>query len=288
VYTVANPMPRLFILIWIAAAGAAAEYPVDWTKINRETLEHLQALLRIDTTNPPGNETAAAQYVKTVLERAGIQAVLLGPDQARLNLVARIRGNGSKRPLLIMGHTDVVGVQREKWTVDPFGGILKGGYIYGRGATDDKDNVTAGLMVMLLLKRLDVPLARDVIFVAESGEEGFATEGFRYLVERHWPEIDAEYALAEGGGGQLRDGKPRYITVAATEKVGRGVRLIAHGSSGTAPCRGPTMPSLAWRGPWSGPPPGSRPCGSATSRALTSSAWRPSVPPRRRAATTEF
>lgn len=224
---------RLFILIWISAAtGAAAEYPVDWSKTNRETLDHLQTLLRIDTTNPPGNETAAAQYVKTVLERDAIQAVLLGPDKARLNLVARIRGNGSKRPLLIMGHTDVVGVQREKWTVDPFGGILKGGYIYGRGATDDKDNVTAGLMVMLLLKRLNVPLARDVIFVAESGEEGFAAEGFRYLVEHHWPEIEAEYALAEGGGGQLRDGKPRFITVAATEKVGRGIRLIARGSSG--------------------------------------------------------
>jgi len=210
-----------------AVTGAAAEYPVDWTQTNRETLDHLQALLRIDTANPPGNETAAAKYVKTVLEREGIQAVLLGPDQARLNLVARIRGNESKRPLLIMGHTDVMGVEREKWTVDPLGGIL-----YGRGATDDKDNVTAGLMVMLLLKRLNVPLARDVIFVAESGEEGFAAEGFRYLVERHWSEIEAEYALAEGGGGQLRDGKPRFITVAATEKIGGGVRLVARGSSG--------------------------------------------------------
>jgi len=226
-------MRQLLILICAAGAiGAAAEHSVDWPKANRETLEHFQALLRIDTSNPPGNETAAAEYVKRVLEREGIHAVLLGPDKTRLNLVARIRGNGSKRPLLIMGHTDVVGVQREKWTVDPFGGILKGGYIYGRGVTDDKDNVAAGLMVMLLLRRLDVPLARDVIFVAESGEEGFAAEGFRYLVERHWPDIESEYALAEGGGGQLRNGKPRYMTVAATEKVGRGVRLVARGSSG--------------------------------------------------------
>lgn len=223
---------RRFLILLCASAVAAADYSVDWPKTHRETLEHFQSLLRIDTTNPPGNETPAAQYVQRVLDREGIHAVLLGPDKARMNLVARIRGDGTRRPVLLMGHTDVVGVQREKWTVDPFSGILKGGYIYGRGATDDKDNVTAGLMVMLLLKRLNVQLARDVIFVAESGEEGFSADGFRYLVELHWPEIEAEYALAEGGGGQLRNGKPRYITVAATEKVGRAVRLVARGSSG--------------------------------------------------------
>ena len=217
------------MLITFIPARAAAP---DWPKVQQETLRHFVELLKIDTSNPPGNETKAAGYIQGVLEREGIPVKLLGPDPARLNLVARLKGNGSKRPLLLMGHTDVVGVQREKWTVDPFAGIRKDGFVYGRGTLDDKDNATAALMVMLLLKRMNTPLARDVIFVAESGEEGFFTGGFRYLVEQHWNEIDAEFALAEGGGGMMRDGKPVAVSVAATEKVGRGVTLVARGTAG--------------------------------------------------------
>lgn len=200
--------------------------------VRQEALDHFTALLKIDTSNPPGNETKAAEYVRHVLEREGIPAKLLGPDPSRLNLVARLKGNGAKRPVLLMGHTDVVGVQREKWSVEPFGGIRKDGFIWGRGAVDDKDNLAAGLMTMLLLKRLNVPLARDVIFVAESGEEGFSPSGFRYLVDNHWPEIEAEYALAEGGGGVIRNHKPYLLTIAASEKLGAGVRLVATGGSG--------------------------------------------------------
>ena len=159
-----------------AVPGAEAQdcYPVQWDKVARETLEHFQALLRLDTTSPPGNETRVAEYLKKALEQEGISATLLALDPKRANLVARIRGNGSKRPILVMGHTDVVGVQREKWSVDPFAAVRKDGYIWGRGAQDDKDNVTAGLMLMLLLKRQGVKLDRDVIFLAEAGEEGYA------------------------------------------------------------------------------------------------------------------
>jgi acetylornithine deacetylase/succinyl-diaminopimelate desuccinylase-like protein len=224
------------LIAWfvMTAAVLAADYPVDWEQVHAETLEHFVALLKIDTTNPPGNETKAAEYVKQVLERDGISSKLLGPDPSRLNLVARFRGDGSKKPILIMGHTDVVGVQREKWTAEPFGGELRDGFIYGRGSVDDKDNVVAGLMVMMLLKRHDVKLSRDVIFVAESGEESGAREGFRYLVANHWDEIEAEFALAEGGGGKVQGGKVQYITVAASEKVGAGVRLVVKGTSGHA------------------------------------------------------
>ena len=159
----------LLLLISSPAAMAQDRYPVPWDKVEKETLEHFQALVRIDTTNPPGNETRAAEYVKGVLEREGIPAELLALDPNRANLVARIRGNGSKRPILVMGHTDVVGVQREKWSVDPFAAVRKDGYIWGRGTLDDKDDVTAGLMLMLLLKRQGVKLDRDVIFLCEAG-----------------------------------------------------------------------------------------------------------------------
>lgn len=222
----------LAALLFASGAQAEERYPVDWDKVANETIEHFQALLRIDTTNPPGNETRVAEYLKRVFEREGIPVKLLALEPQRANLVARIRGNRSKRPILIMGHTDVVGVQREKWTVDPFAAVRKRGYIYGRGASDDKDNVVAGLMLMLLLKRHHVKLDRDVVFLAEAGEESFAAAGLKHVIDRHWEEIDAEFALAEGGGGSLRDGKAHYVRVGTTEKVGRGVRLVARGTAG--------------------------------------------------------
>jgi acetylornithine deacetylase/succinyl-diaminopimelate desuccinylase-like protein len=131
-----------------------------------------------------------------------------------------------------MGHTDVVGVQRDKWTVDPFAAVRKEGFIYGRGATDDKDNLTAGLMLMLLLKRSRMKLDRDVIFLAESGEEGGMRVGIDFMVGRHWNEIDAEFALAEGGYIAARDGDVKYVAITTTEKLPRGVRLIARGDAG--------------------------------------------------------
>ena len=220
------------LLSCVASVAAAERYAVDWSRVNSETLEHFTQLLRIDTSNPPGNETKAAKYVQTVLEREGIPAKLFSKDPDRANLVARIRGKGSARPVLIMGHTDVVGVQREKWTVDPFSGLRKDGYIYGRGAVDDKDNLVACLMLMLMLKRMNVVLDRDVIFLAEAGEESTTTVGIDLMVKEHWNEIDAEYALAEGGGGLARNGRIRFVSIATTEKVPRGVRLIARGTAG--------------------------------------------------------
>ena len=126
----------------------------------------------MDTADPPGDEKPAADYVKGVLEREGIPVDVFALEAHRPNIVARIKGSGRKRPLLIMGHTDVVSVDPKKWTHPPFGADRDGGYVYGRGTVDDKDNLTAALMVMVLLKRANVPLDRDVIFLAEAGEEG--------------------------------------------------------------------------------------------------------------------
>jgi acetylornithine deacetylase/succinyl-diaminopimelate desuccinylase-like protein len=224
----------LFLLAVPLVVLAAAPNPVHSRRLNAETLLHFSALLRIDTSNPPGNETEAAKYLAGVLQREGIPVKLLALDPARANLVARIRGNGSARPIAILGHTDVVAAQRSKWSVDPFQALRKDGFIYGRGAVDDKEIVTAGLMVMMLLQRQHVKLRRDVIFVAEAGEEGTPGVGIDFLISRHWDDIAAELALAEGGSAVAQGGKVLYVGVTTAEKVPRGIRLIARGLSGHA------------------------------------------------------
>src|SRR3954447_1281647 len=230
---ISNRLAVFFALLTSAvlAAQAPKQQP-DWAKLQEETLQHYQALLRIDTRNPPGNETQVAQYVKQVLEKEGIPAQIVGSNPTRSNVVARLKGNGSKKPLLVMGHSDTVTTDDSKWTHPPLSATRDGGYIYGRGTVDDKDNLTAGLMTMLLLKRLNVPLDRDVIFVSEAGEEGGFAGGIGYLVNDHFPEIEAEYCLAEGGGVTRIGGEVKYATVQTLEKIPRGIELVSHGISG--------------------------------------------------------
>ena len=221
------------VLSAVPLAGAAQDrYPVDWQAVAAESMEYFSTLLRTDTSNPPGNETEAARYLQGVLQQEGIETELFALDPTRANLVARIRGNGSKRPILVMAHTDVVGVQRENWSVDPFAAVARDGYVYGRGALDDKDNVTASLMLMLLLRRAGVELDRDVIFLAEAGEEGTTRFGVDYMVEQHWDQIAAEFCLAEGGETVVRDGVVDHVKIATTEKFPMRVQLVARGTAG--------------------------------------------------------
>jgi acetylornithine deacetylase/succinyl-diaminopimelate desuccinylase-like protein len=218
----------------LAAACCCAQnrYPVNWQELEPKILEQFSELLRIDSSNPPGSETKVAMQVKADLEKEGIHSQIFAQDPNRANLVARIKGSGHKKPLLIMGHTDVVGVQREKWSVDPFAAVRKNGFLYARGAVDDKEHVIAGIVILTLLERMHVKLDRDVIFLAEAGEEGTSTVGIDYMVKEHWPEIECEYALAEGGSIVEQNGKVHYVLVTTTEKVPRGIRLVAHGSAG--------------------------------------------------------
>src|ERR1700730_1019192 len=169
-------MYRLLSVLLALAAFGRAQTP-DWAKVNDETMRHYQALIQIDTTDPPGNETRAVEYVKKGLEAEGIPVIVPAKEPARANLIARLKGNGSKKPLLIMGHSDTVKVDAAKWTFPPFSAARQGGYVYGRGTLDDKDNLTAAMMTMLLLKRAKVPLDRDVIFVSEAGEEAATVPG---------------------------------------------------------------------------------------------------------------
>ena len=195
-------------------------------------MEHFQAVLRFDTSDPPGNERPAAEYLKQVLEREGIATKVFELEPNRLNVVARLKGSGKKRPLLLMGHTDTVNVDPAKWTFPPFSATRNGGYVYGRGTVDDKDNVTAALMTMLLLKRSGVALDRDVIFLAEAGEEGTTRVGIQFMVQQHFAEIDAEYCLAEGGSVLRSDGRVRYASVQTAEKIPHGIMLTATGTAG--------------------------------------------------------
>src|SRR5260370_2359735 len=175
-------------LLFCAASTALAQIPaVDWEKEKSEILTHYRSLVQIDTRDPPGNETKAVEYLKKVLEVEGIPTKTLALAPARANLVARLKGNGSKRPLLILAHTDVVGVQREKWPVDPFGAVMKDGYIWGRGSVDDKPILAANLIVMLLLKRTGAALDRDVIPLAQSAHPAaFTRATFTLMPTRHF------------------------------------------------------------------------------------------------------
>lgn len=223
---------RLFCFPLVFAVLTSAQSSPDFDKADAEALNFLTELVKINTSNPPGNETRAAEYIKGVLAAEGIPSQVYESAPGRGNVVARLKGNGKKKPLLLMGHIDVVGVERDKWTLDPFAAIVKDGYLYGRGSHDDKAMDAANLEVFLLLHRLKAPLDRDVILLAEAGEEGTTQFGIDYMVANHWEEIACEFALNEGGNTPEENGKVSYVGVSTTEKVPRGIRLVARGTSG--------------------------------------------------------
>lgn len=221
----------IFSLLLSGTALAQTPQP-DWSALQEETLRHYRTLLQFDTSDPGGTELPAAEYLKQILEAEGIPAELLYLDPNRPNVVARLEGSGNKEPLLLMAHTDTVNVDLAKWTFPPFSATVDGGYVYGRGAVDDKDNVASSLMVMLLLKRLNVPLDRDVIFLAESGEEGATEFGIEYMMNNHLPKIQAEFCLAEGGSVTRQNREVQYSSVQTMEKIPYRLDLIATGVAG--------------------------------------------------------
>ena len=231
-------LAALLISLW--PLSLTSQTAPDFRQARDETVRILQALIRIDTSNPPGNETRLAEHLKAILDREGIRAEIVALEPARGNLIARIQGNGRKKPLLLTGHMDTVGVEQGKWTVDPFEGGIRDGYLYGRGARDDKDDLAAMLEVILLIHRQKLALDRDVIFLAVAGEEGNPAVGMDYVVERHWPKVESEFALNEGGSihqssGQVSGqsgGKVRYVAVGTAQKALARARLVARGVSG--------------------------------------------------------
>ncbi len=224
----------LFTGAGLAFAQAPAPTP-DLAKVSDEAVGWLADLIRINTTNPPGNELAAVRYLAGILEREGIPAEVLETAPGRGVVIARLRSSAvpdPSRALLLLGHVDVVGVQKEKWSVDPFGGVIKGGYLYGRGAIDDKGMVVANLAVLVALKRAGARLDRDVIFLAEGDEEQDGDYGIEVVIRKHWEKIAAGFAINEGGRVMVKDGKVQYVGVQASEKIPVDVEVVATGPSG--------------------------------------------------------
>ena len=207
---------------------------IRWDTVTDEAVKHLQGLLQIDTTNPPGNERAAAEFLAEILEAEGFETKILESAPGRGNLVTRLRGDGSAPPLLLYSHTDVVPVEPEQWSYPPFGGEIHDGYVYGRGAIDMKGIVIMQLMTMLLLKRTDPPLRRDVIFAATADEEMAGVYGMGWLVDNYPELIRAEYALSEFGGFSVTLGARRFYFCQTAEKGLCWLRLRAQGKPGHA------------------------------------------------------
>jgi len=204
----------------------------DQTAIRDEAVRHLQALLRIDTTNPPGNESAAAAYLAGVLRAEGYEPAVLEAEPGRGNVVARYHGDKSAAPLLLYSHTDVVPVEPDKWTHPPFSGHVAGGSIWGRGALDMKSMVVMELMTMLMLKRNGDALRRDVIFAATADEEIDSDVGANWMVTQHPDLVRAEYGISEFGGYSLHFGGQRFYPVMTAEKGVCWMKIRAHGRPG--------------------------------------------------------
>jgi len=224
---------------------------IDWEKLRGETAQVLADYMKINTANPPGNEIEGALFLKGILEREGFEvqildtaASVLGPR--RPNLYTRLKGSGAKKAIALVHHIDVVPADTRYWTVDPYGGVIKDGYVYGRGALDMKGEGIAHLMAMIALKRSGVPLTRDIVYIANSDEE-LGSTGAIALVEHH-PELlrDVEFLITEGGNNPIVDGKLQYYGVSVAEKRTFWQRLTVHGvpSHGSRPTKHNPVPKL--------------------------------------------
>jgi acetylornithine deacetylase/succinyl-diaminopimelate desuccinylase-like protein len=241
-------LPFLWLAAALPLAGQApstamptvqsTQSPVgDTTALAKEAEGWLADLIRIDTTNPPGNEQAAAKYIAGVLTKEGLTPEFLDLAPGRSALVARLRSAAMPDPsraLLLVAHMDVVGVDKSKWTVDPFGAVIKEGYMYGRGSIDDKGMLAANLAAFIALKRSNARVNRDVIFLATADEEQGGEASIRILIAKYWDKFAAGFALNEGGRVILKNGKVQYVAVQASEKVPVDVAVIARGPSGHA------------------------------------------------------
>ena len=206
--------------------------PIDWAAAQAEALEHFKALLRIDTTNPPGNERPAADYIAAVFDREGIEYEIHESKPTRASIVARLRGSGKDGPLLLNGHLDVVPADPECWDHPPFEAVEADGYIWGRGAIDMKNMVAMGMMSMILAKRQGIALTRDLIFAGVADEEAGSHEGALFLVEEHPELVRCEYVLNEVGGYTMHMGDTRFYPIQVSEKGICWFEMSVEGSPG--------------------------------------------------------
>jgi acetylornithine deacetylase/succinyl-diaminopimelate desuccinylase-like protein len=238
------------LLIGMPLEARAQVKKIDWPALARETQQILADYLRVNTTNPPGNELAGARFLKAILEREGIEAQILDTAElgaGRANLYARLKGNGSKKAIALVHHIDVVPAASSYWSVDPYAAVVKDGYLWGRGALDMKGQGIAHLMAMLAMKRSGVTLNRDIVYIANADEELGSTGGIVF-VERHADLLrDVEYLITEGGDNQIDSaGKVQYFGVGVAEKRTFWQRLTVKGipSHGSRPTPHNPVPRL--------------------------------------------
>ncbi|HYW08400.1 MAG TPA: M20/M25/M40 family metallo-hydrolase [Longimicrobium sp.] len=231
--TAATVIPAVAQTPYDVAAPAPAGF--DRAAVGRNTLAHLQNLIRLNTQNPPGNEAITAAYFDSVFRLVpGVETHVLPSEGGRANFVARLRAaRPTRKPVLILGHMDVVGADTAKWDTEPFIPTLRDGYRYGRGAIDDKGMLAAALVAMRELARDRASMTRDIIFLATAAEEGGPPVGIDLMVERHRALLgDAEFALNEGGRVRVEGGRVRTVNIQTTEKVYYNVVATATGPSG--------------------------------------------------------
>jgi acetylornithine deacetylase/succinyl-diaminopimelate desuccinylase-like protein len=228
---------RCLALLLLAAVPAAAQDPaaaIDFVKLRDETAQRLSEYLRINSSNPPGNELATARWLQQVLAKEGIEGSILdtaelGPGRA--NFYARLPGTGPERGIALVHHMDVVTATRSQWSVDPFGGEMKDGYVWGRGALDMKGHGIIQLMAFIALKRAGVPLTRDLVYVGNADEE-VGGLGSRTFVERHRDLVDRiEYVLTEGADTRVESDKIRWFGIDVGEKRTWWKTMVARGTA---------------------------------------------------------
>ena len=213
-----------FIALYALAAPVSAQL--------NETAQLLTELIRVNTGNPPGNEAQLDALLKTKFAPLGFEIdIIPTPDPAKAHFIARLKGDGSKKPILLAAHADVVGVEREKWSVDPWAGVVKDGYIMGRGAIDFKGGLAVFAQAVMMLAKNKIPLSRDVIFLSEADEEG-GQYNTTWLAKDHFDKIDCEFALNEGGWIiKNPDGTTRYVSISTADKSSVSLLVTARGTS---------------------------------------------------------
>jgi acetylornithine deacetylase/succinyl-diaminopimelate desuccinylase-like protein len=220
-----------FFCVCIVNTVVIAAEP-DWGAVEKEAGDLLSRYIQVDTTNPPGAEMAAALFWKEVLAQEGLSAQLFESQPGRGVVYSRLKGSGEKKALILLHHLDVVPAVKADWEVDPFAGVRKDGYVYGRGAIDCKGVSVAQFMALALLKRLGEPLKRDVIFLGTADEEVGGQQGAGWFVDHLFDLIaDAEFLLTEGGGVRIHD-KKRSYEVDIAEKAPCWIQLEASGPAG--------------------------------------------------------
>jgi len=220
------------MILWGTPASAQPTRNIDWPPYEEMAVKLMQQYLQVNTSNPPGNEIAAAKFLKAIFDEHGIQSEIFEYKPGRANIIARIKGNGSKRPIILASHSDVVTADPSAWEVDPFSGALKNGYIYGRGALDMKGEALLHLMAMILLQKEAGTLSRDVIFLATADEE-VNNEGALWMIKNKADLFkDAEYLITEGGDNLRAGDSIKFVGVDVAEKAPFWLQLIATGEPG--------------------------------------------------------